>query len=271
MPSGKKSKQMRRAAAAAPPPVVSKGGRRRRQADPKILAIAAAVLVLAGIGIGLGVALSGGGNDSSGSTQAVGNAATGLPGSQDIAEELKGIPQDGLTLGSPKAPVTLTEYVDLQCPICREFETTVMPDVIDKYVRPGKVRIETRVLKFIGPDSLTARDAMLAAAEQNKAYQFALVLYANQGTENTGWVTDVMLRQIGASVNGLDVSKLMSDRGDSSVTSRGDTFDQQATADKVPGTPTLYVGKTGTKGEVVNLHSASDGQPLFDALDAALS
>jgi protein-disulfide isomerase len=131
MPSGKKSKQMRRAAAAAPPPVVSKGGRRRRQADPKILAIAAAVLVLAGIGIGLGVALSGGGNDSSGSTQAVGNAATGLPGSQDIAEELKGIPQDGLTLGSPKAPVTLTEYVDLQCPICREFETTVMPDVID--------------------------------------------------------------------------------------------------------------------------------------------
>jgi hypothetical protein len=80
-----------------------------------------------------------------------------------------------------------------------------------------------------------------------------------------------MLRQIGASVNGLDVSKLMSDRGDSSVTSRGDTFDQQATADKVPGTPTLYVGKTGTKGEVVNLQSASDGQPLFDALDAALS
>jgi len=271
MPSGKKSKQARRAAAAAPPPVVSKGGRRRRQADPKILAIAVAVLVLAGVGIGLGVALSGGDSSASGTTPTIGNAATGLPGAPDINAELEGIPQKGLTLGSAKAPVTLTEYVDLQCPVCRAFETTVMPDIIDTYVRPGKLRIETRVLKFIGPDSLKAREAMLAAAKQNKAYEFALVLYANQGTENTGWVTDDMLRQIAASVNGLNVPTLMNDRGDSSVTKLGDTFDRQATADKVPGTPTVYVGKTGTKGDVVDYgQDVTNSRPFFDAIDAAL-
>ena len=34
---------------------------------------------------------------------------------------LKGIPQHGTTLGNPKAPVTFTEYGDLQCPICKDF------------------------------------------------------------------------------------------------------------------------------------------------------
>ena len=31
---------------------------------------------------------------------------------------------------------------------------------------------------------------MLAAAEQNKAFNFSQMLYYNQGTENTGWLTD---------------------------------------------------------------------------------
>ena len=105
--------------------------------------------------------------------------------------------------------MTLVEYIDLQCPICREFETTVMPDVIAKYVRTGKVKVEARVLEFIGPDSSAARNAMLAAAEQNKAFNFSQVLYANQGTENTGWLTDDMIAQIAASVPGMKVHELL--------------------------------------------------------------
>jgi hypothetical protein len=38
----------------------------------------------------------------------------------------------------------------------------------------------------------------------------------------------------------------------------------------VPGTPTLYVGKSGTKGQVVNLQSATDEQTLTAAIDDAL-
>jgi protein-disulfide isomerase len=270
MPSGKKSKQARRAAVAAPPPVVSKGGVRRRQANPRVLAVAAGVVVLVAVGIGLALALSGGGKSSPANVPSIGNAATGLPGSTDIADQLKGIPQRGMTLGSAKAPVTLLEYIDLQCPICREFETSVMPDIISKYVRPGKVKVEARVLQFIGPDSLKARNAMLAAAEQNKAYDFSQVLYANQQTENTGWVTDDMVAQIAASVPGMKVQQLLDARNSSAVKSLGEKYDAQAKADKVPGTPTLYVGKSGTKGQVVNLTSATDEQAVTTALDAAL-
>jgi protein-disulfide isomerase len=270
MPSGKKSKQARRAAVSAPPPVVSKGGVRRRQANPRVLAIAAGVVVLVAVGIGLAVAFSGGGKSATANVPSIGNAATGLPGSTDIADQLKGVPQSGLTLGKASAPVTLVEYIDLQCPICREFETSVMPDVISKYVRPGKLKVEARVLQFIGPDSLKARNAMLAAAEQNKAYDFSQVLYANQGTENTGWVTDDMIAQIAASVPGMKVHELLDAQSSSAVKELGTKFDAQAKADKVPGTPTLYVGKSGTKGQVVNLQSATDEQTLTAAIDDAL-
>ncbi|HZR97032.1 MAG TPA: thioredoxin domain-containing protein [Gaiellaceae bacterium] len=274
MPSGKKSKQARRAAA-APPPVVSKGsgGARRRQANPRVLAIAGGVVALVVLAVVLAIVFTGGGKSSAATNfPAVGSLSNDytLPGSSDIADELKGIPQKGMSLGNPKAPVTLLEYVDLQCPICREFESTVMPDVIAKYVRKGKVRVETRVLQFIGPDSLKARNAMIAAAKQNKAYNFALVLYANQGTENTGWVTDDMLGQIASSVPGLRVHELFSEMGTSAVKSQGEVFDRQGAADKVPGTPTVYVGKTGTKGDVVALTAGNDYQAVATALDNAL-
>jgi protein-disulfide isomerase len=271
MPSGKKSKQARRVAAATPPPVVSKGSGRRRQADPRVLWIAAGVVAVVVVAIVLAVVFTGGSNGSStADLPAVGSLQGALPGAAEIDDELKGIPQNGMSLGKASAPVTLTEYVDLQCPICREFEAVVMPDVIQNYVKTGKVRVETRVLKFIGPDSEKARSAMIAAAKQNKAYNFALVLYANQGTENTGWVTDNLLGQIAASVPGMKVHQLLDERGSSSVKSQASTFDAQADADKVPGTPTLYVGKTGTKGKVVNLANADDYTSLSDAIKALL-
>ena len=59
---------------------------------------------------------------------------------------LKGIPQSGLALGSPKAPVTIVEFADLQCPFCAEYHRNVFPSILDRYVRTGKVRLELRLL-----------------------------------------------------------------------------------------------------------------------------
>src|SRR6202040_4097488 len=100
------------------------------------LAIGAAVVVLAAVGIGVALAVSGGG--SSGipkNVQTLGSAATGLPGATDAEAMFKGIPQNGLKLGSPFAPVQMVMYIDLQCPICQNFETTVMPALVAKYIQ----------------------------------------------------------------------------------------------------------------------------------------
>jgi hypothetical protein len=79
-----------------------------------------------------------------------------------------------------------------------------------------------------------------------------------------------MIGQIASSIPGLRVQAVLDGRSSSAVKQQNATFDKQGAADKVPGTPTLYVGKSGTKGKVVNLASATDEQSLVDAIEAAL-
>jgi protein-disulfide isomerase len=271
MPSGKKSKQMRRAAAAAPPPVQSKGMPRRRQADPKVLAAVGGVVVLAIIGIVLGLVLSGGGGNGGAlpsGTPTVGNCSSnGLPGCQDVESLFKGIPQKGLYLGSPSAKAQMVMFIDLQCPFCQNYETTVMPTIIKKYVRTGKVRVQVQPWAFIGPDSVRGQKAMFAAAKQNKAWNFAEVLYVNQSTENTGWLSDSMVAQAAASVNGLNVQKLWSDRATSAVAKQAHDVAALAQARNVTGTPTVFVGKTGTRPKLVG---ASGTVPDLAQTEAAI-
>ena len=274
MPSGKKSKQARRAAAAAPPPVQSKGSPRRRQADPKLLAIGGGALALIAVVVVLVVVLSGGKSNNAAlkDLPAVGSCASGLPGCSDVDTLFKGIPQKGNVLGQDTAPVTMVEYIDLQCPFCQEFETTVFPTILKKYVRTGKVKVEVRPLDFIGPDSVRGRNALIAAADQNKAFQFAELLYFNQKTETTGWLNDAMIGQAAASVPGLKVQQLLADRNSGSVKSRAKAYDQQQATDQVTGTPTLFVGKTGAKKlKQVALASSTDEASLVTALDNALA
>jgi len=274
MPSGKKSKQMRRTAQAAPPPVQSKGGPRRRQASPRVLwggAGAAAVLVVVVV---LAIVLSGGSGNAGipKNIQTIGSLATApLQGAADVNAMFKGIPQKGFQLGSPFAPVHMIEYIDLQCPICQEFETTVMTDIIPKYVRTGKVRVEVRPWAFIGPDSFRGQAAVMAAAQQNKAFNFAQVLYDNQGTENTGWLTDQMVYEAAESVPGLNVPQLLSYRNSSAVKAEQSNVTAQVQADNVTGTPTIFVGKNGTKPAYVALANGGDEPTLVKALDAALA
>ena len=58
-----------------------------------------------------------------------------------VAALLKGIPQNGNTLGKPTAPVTVTEYGDLVCPICQEFAFGSEQQLIKNEVRSGKVKL----------------------------------------------------------------------------------------------------------------------------------
>jgi protein-disulfide isomerase len=135
----------------------------------------------------------------------------------------KGIPQSGTLLGKPSAPVTMVEYIDLQCPVCRAFETETMPAIIDRYVRTGKVKVEARPIAFIGQDSVSGRLAAIAASKQNRFFDFAQVLYANQGTENSGWLDDTMITAAAKSIPGVDVPALLATRNSAGVAAAAKT------------------------------------------------
>src|ERR1700728_477381 len=64
-----------------------------------------------------------------------------------VTSELAGMPQSGNTLGIPTAPVVLIYFGDLECPFCREFTLDVLPTLISKYVKTGKLRIQYHSLE----------------------------------------------------------------------------------------------------------------------------
>jgi protein-disulfide isomerase len=257
MTSGKVSKRRRRETRVPPPPGA------RRQASPKVLIGAALAVALIVLAIVLGFVFTGG--SSSSNTPARGSLTGGLPGAAEAQRLFRGIPQHGNVLGSPKAPVTVVEYVDLQCPFCQEFETKAMPTLLSRYVRQGKVKIEARPIAFIGPDSERGRAGALAAGEQNRLFNYMQLLYLNQGTENTGWLDDAMATAAAASIPGLDVHAWSSARGSSAVTNQETQFDNEGNADNVTETPTVLVGKTGGK-----LQKASVSLSNIDSLSTAI-
>src|SRR5215207_177513 len=100
-----------------------------------------------------------------------------------------GIPEHDGVLGDPKAPLTVTEYLDLQCPVCQQASQSTLPALVRDYVRTGKVKLQARALHFIGPDSTRAARVAAGAERQGKLWPFLETFYANQGSENSGYAT----------------------------------------------------------------------------------
>jgi protein-disulfide isomerase len=258
MTSGKKARKQRRTP--PPPPVRSTGGRR---ASPKVLAAGAGVIALAAVAAALAFALTGG---SSSSSSPATNSST-LPDAGAAVSMFKGIPQHGNVLGKPSARVTMVEYIDLQCPVCQRFETEIMPTIVPRFVKTGKVKVIARPIAFIGPDSQTGREAALAAGRQNRFFDFTQILYNNQGSENSGWLDPQFIHAAYASIPGLDTAAAEKARTESAILDQGDQFESQATADNVTGTPTILVGKTGGKLAEV---TSPDVSALSSAINSAL-
>jgi protein-disulfide isomerase len=181
--------------------------------------------------------------------------------------DFTGIPQQGAVLGDPSATVRLIEYADLQCPFCRQYAEEVMPTLVNDYVRPGRVQAEFRGMTFIGPDSVTALRFVHAAGLQNKLWQLQEALYRHQGDENSGWVTDELVRELAADIPGLDVDKLFADKDGAEVTDLLAEDARNAQADEVQATPTLFVQIGDAAPYQIQV---GDADALSAALDDAL-
>jgi protein-disulfide isomerase len=191
------------------------------------------------------------------------------PASPTPVVGLAGIPQAGTVLGAPKANVTLIEYADPQCPGCRFYTEEIFPAIVNEYVRPGKVKTEFRGFPFIGPDSVKALRFILAAEMQDRLWQLQEALYRNQGGENSGWVTDDLVRRLASEIGGLNVEQLFVDAGSDGITTAAEEAAPQAEAAGIPGTPTFLV-KVGD-AEPHAVQGGLDLGQLRAALDDALS
>lgn len=178
-----------------------------------------------------------------------------LAAGAEVSQVYAGLRQHGSELGRPDAPATMLVYVDPQCPYCGEWERVAMPELVSQFVRPGKLRVVVRGLRFVGPDSDTALRLLQAAALQHRFFQAAALLYASQGEENSGWVTDDYLRSLAYSVPGADPVQLLAQQSSSAVTARIEADEAAAARDRVSGTPSVFLGRTGGTLRPVELTS----------------
>jgi protein-disulfide isomerase len=182
--------------------------------------------------------------------------------------DFSGIPQDGTMLGSPEATVTLIEYADLQCPACRAYAETYVPGLVEQYARPGRIRMEFRGIAFIGPDSETALRYVLAAGLQDRLWNLQEAMYRNQGGENSGWVTEELVRELAADIEGLDADQMVADAESAEVEAMMAEAAQQAQEAGVRGTPTLAI-QVGD-AEPTTLESVPSFSELTQMLDDAI-
>jgi protein-disulfide isomerase len=183
-----------------------------------------------------------------------------------------GIPQSGNVLGDPKAPVTIEEYIDLQCPFCKQFSTDGLPDVVEEYVKTGQAKLVMRTLTFIGPDSERGARVAWSAGEQNKMFQFVENFYAHQGQENSGYVDEAFLKEVAGGVEGLNVQQALDGRDSAKVTSSIQASQAAARKANVDSTPSFLVGPTDgqlSKIETRTLTIDDFRGPVKDALAEA--
>jgi protein-disulfide isomerase len=196
---------------------------------------------------------------ASGESGQPGAAMTGA----EVADLYKGIPEHGVELGDPNAPVTIVEISDLQCPFCRAFTIDTLPTLIERYVRPGRVRIVFSPVGALGPDSERAARTALAAGLQDRLFPFVDLFFRNQGRERSGYVTDAFLRKLATDVGGLDVDRMMADRDAQVVTDQLAEARRRANDVHLSAVPSFLIGKTGGEMHVLNLPST--GPDAFTA------
>jgi protein-disulfide isomerase len=209
------------------------------------------VVLLAIIVVGAAIAISSGGGG--GKAPAV-NSQAAKQAKAAVASTLSGIPQAGNRLGSPTAKVTVTEFGDLECPICRDFALSTEQQLIASDVKSGKVQLVYRSLctatcnysQSIFPPQ---QAAAIAAGLQGHEWDYVLLFYHEQGPENTGYVTDSYLNGLASQIPGLNYSKWLSDRSSSALANQVQTDEQEASARGFNSTPTVVV--QGPKGQKI--------------------
>jgi protein-disulfide isomerase len=239
--------------------------RARRDRQLRMLAgtvVGAVVIVVAAI------AISSGGSSAKVITP---TSAAAKQAQTKVDTLLAGIPQEGNTLGSPSAKVTVTEYGDLVCPVCKEFALGAENQLIANEVKSGKVKIVYKALETASQQAnnsmfVPSQAAALAAGNQKKGWNYIELFYHEQGDETTGYVTDNYLGGLAAQIPGLNVSQWSSDRQSSALSAKVTGDEQAAAAAGYSSTPTILVA--GPKSQAQPIVGTATYSQLQSAINS---
>jgi protein-disulfide isomerase len=234
--SGKSAREERREQRLQQESQIDRDDRRRR-----LLQIGAAAAFIAVVAVVVIIVVAG---SSGGSGGDLNLESVGL-----VENQLSGIPQDGTVLGRPDSKVTLYEYGDLQCPVCKAYSEEIIPELINSEVRGGAAKIEFRNFTIISQESIPAGAAMIAAGKQGRGWNYLELFYRNQGTERSGYVTDQFMTEIAKGAGVPNIAKWNKDRKNPQVIAEVEATTAEATKFGFTGTPSFAVEGPSSSGK----------------------
>lgn len=103
--------------------------------------------------------------------------------------------------GDPNAPITLVEFADFNCGYCGKWALETLPQIREKYVDTGKVRVAYVNYPVLGTGSVAAAQASECAAQQDKFWEYHTALYKNR---SAGFTADALVNLAGQT--GMDTT-----------------------------------------------------------------
>ena len=127
-----------------------------------------------------------------------------MAGIGDAQAIFGGVPQEGDRLGSSDAPVTIQVFNDMQCSNCRDDFLDTIPELTERYARPGDVKLLYRhYSNSESPHELGFYGAE-AAADQGYGWQYTYLFFRNQEEAERFGVDQDFLDSIAGGVEELN-------------------------------------------------------------------
>jgi len=143
-------------------------------------------------------------------------------------------------LGNPDGDVVVVEFFDYRCPYCKKVADKLLQTV----QKDGGVRLVMKEFPILGPDSIYAARAALAADKQGRYEDFHFALMEVEGQIDEPAVIGV------AKSLGLDIAQLQKDMTSEDIEIALRRNFELAEVLEIGGTPAFVIGDTLVPGAV---------------------
>lgn len=148
---------------------------------------------------------------------------------------------DPMARGDVDAPVVMVMFSDYRCPFCAQFSRTTEPQLVDKYVTSGVLRIEWRDMPIFGEQSTAAAIAGRAAAAQGKFFEFTQAVYADAPQKGHADLTSQALIDFAKKAGVPDLDAFTAAMDDSAAAKAVAADLDESSSIGVPSTPAFII------------------------------
>lgn len=120
-----------------------------------------------------------------------------VEGAQEVQKRFGGIRQEGDSLGSDDAPVTVQVLNDMQCERCADFQRESIDPLVEPYVRPGDVRLQYHHYALGDRPVGVAYTVAESAGLQGYQWQYIDLFFINRDEARAG-ITKEFVDQLAA-------------------------------------------------------------------------